>query len=79
MAEATLLPSDQPKADDAAAPATAPALTLSADANDPSRYTVALDLARSQKFRLKLVDADGRQNKQQPELAINVTPTARRT
>jgi hypothetical protein len=47
---------------------------LVVDPNDPSVYTVALDMLRSQRFALDLVDADGRKPKQATEFTLNVTP-----
>ncbi|MGB7160924.1 MAG: hypothetical protein WBD40_22875 [Tepidisphaeraceae bacterium] len=56
-------------------PATKPApLPLVVDPNDPSVYTVAVDMKQSQRFQLNLTDVDGRTNKHPPELTLNVTP-----
>ena len=54
-------------------PAAAP-LELKPDPSDPSLYSVAVDMKQSQSFRLHLTDEQGRRNKQQPELALNVLP-----
>jgi hypothetical protein len=50
------------------------ALELSADSVDPNTYTASLVLEKSRRFRLELVDHEGRKNKQPPEFAIHVTP-----
>jgi hypothetical protein len=47
---------------------------LVVDPKDPTVYTVALDMLRSQRFALDLVDADGRKAKQPTEFTLNVTP-----
>ncbi|HJS08035.1 MAG TPA: hypothetical protein VJ809_10265, partial [Pirellulales bacterium] len=49
-------------------------LTLAADPVDPNTYTTSLDLTQSRRYRLQLVDAEGRKNKLPPEIVINVTP-----
>lgn len=77
VADAKLLPHDaaaKDKSRTASSGAASPgAVTLAADAEDPNVYTVALDLKQSKRFRLQLVDAQGRRNKEQPELVVNVT------
>jgi hypothetical protein len=56
-------------------PTTKPSpVPLVVDPNDPSVYTVALDMRQSQRFALDLIDADGRKAKQPAELTLNVTP-----
>jgi hypothetical protein len=49
-------------------------LSLNADPVEPNTYTVSLVLDQSRRYRLQLVDADGRKNKLPPEFTINVTP-----
>jgi hypothetical protein len=70
VTQATLLPR---------APATQPsdasaAIELAADPNDPTKFSMTMDLQQSQTFKLRLVDGDGRKNKHETELAINVKP-----
>src|SRR3712207_3923853 len=82
VAEATLVPREKKpeaeagdKAPEVAAPAGAPApVALSRDSSDPGVYHVSVDLNQSQAYRLQLKDEQGRQNKQQPELVLNVVP-----
>jgi hypothetical protein len=76
VAEARLVANSTPKAanDAAAPPTTAPAaLALTADAADPGLYTLVMELTESRRFRLQLVDAQGRRNKEPPELVVTVT------
>jgi hypothetical protein len=47
---------------------------LVVDPKDPTVYTVGLDMLRSQRFALDLVDAEGRKPKQATEFTLNVTP-----
>ncbi|MEX2141065.1 MAG: DUF4175 family protein [Pirellulales bacterium] len=49
-------------------------LELAADPVDPNTYTTSLVLKESRRYRLQLVDSEGRANKLPPEFAINVTP-----
>jgi hypothetical protein len=67
VTEATLVPRSP-----ATQPTDAQPVTLTADANDPTRFTMTTDLKESQAWKLRLVDTDGRKNKYEPELSINV-------
>lgn len=49
-------------------------LTLAAESADSNVYSLILDMTESRRYRLHLIDHEGRKNKQPPELAINVTP-----
>jgi len=62
----------------AAAPATQPAIpsvpvTLTVDPKDATAYTLTMDLKYSQVYRVELVDADKRSNRDQAQMTINVT------
>jgi hypothetical protein len=48
-------------------------LTLTRVEGADSVYQVAYELARSQRFKLHLVDGEGRKNKLPPEIVVNVT------
>ena len=74
VADATLVPGQPRQSTEGAPAAPAVPVKLSADPSDPSVYTVSLDLAQSQRYRLHLKDDQGRANKQPPELVVNVTP-----
>lgn len=71
VAEAKLVPREA-RGEDATTPS-AP-LPLVVSSNDPSVYTVAIDMNQSRRFVVDLIDADGRKPKQAPELTLNVTP-----
>ncbi len=49
-------------------------IELAAEADDPATYRMTQTLEKSGRYRLHLVDADGRTNKQPPEFVFNVTP-----
>ncbi|HVS71918.1 MAG TPA: hypothetical protein VHQ47_11740 [Phycisphaerae bacterium] len=73
VAEATLAPNPR------GAAATQPAATLPApvaltvDPKDPTLYTVSLDMKKSEQFKLELVDADHRANREPALVTLNVT------
>lgn len=48
-------------------------LSLTPEPDQPGVYMLSLDLKQSQRFRLHLVDEQGRPNKEPPELVVNVT------
>ena len=78
VADAQLLPVARRPAEDATAtaPASQPAaqpVQLTADKTDPTLYTASIDIKDSQTYALQLVDADKRSNRDQAQLAINVT------
>jgi hypothetical protein len=57
----------------AAATAAAVPIDLKVDPNDPTKYTLSFSLTRSQNYQLQLIDADKRENRDRPTLALNVT------
>ena len=78
VAQASLLPGQRPqKREGDANPTTNPAaagpVALVPDPTDPSVYSVAFDMKESQRYRLQLVDDQGRGSKQTAELVVNVT------
>jgi hypothetical protein len=81
VAEARLVPNtrgspnDQATAEAASTEAASKdSLMLAADPVDANTYTTSLVLAQSRRYRLQLIDAEGRTNKLPPEFVINVTP-----
>ena len=71
VTDAKLIPADRGQSTTKESPQS---LTLTADRSDPAVYHLSLDMRQSQSFKLHLTDDRGRQNKQPPELALNVTP-----
>lgn len=49
-------------------------IPLLLDTTDPLNHLVSLDLARTTSWKVKLVDADGRENRVKPTLKATVTP-----
>lgn len=47
-------------------------LTLEPAANDPLKYTVSVTLSEPRRYKLRLEDSDGRQNRRPPELVVRV-------
>src|SRR5688572_18534000 len=72
VTEARLVPNK--KSGEKGDPAESQPVELKADPKDPSVYSANLDLKKTEGYRLQLVDADKRANKDPAEIAINVTP-----
>lgn len=49
-------------------------IELSPDPSDPTVYTAAVNMVLSHRVKLYLIDEQGRQNKQPPDLVLNVLP-----
>ncbi len=74
VTEAVLTPTPRPSKPGETVVPSAP-IKLMPDANDPNLYTTSIDMKQSQLLRLRLIDAEGRENKQPAsELTLNVNP-----
>ncbi|HVX85159.1 MAG TPA: hypothetical protein VH253_10125 [Phycisphaerae bacterium] len=73
VAEATLVPNPRGAAATQPAATLPAAVALTADPKDPTLYSVSLDMKQSEQFKLQLVDADHRANREPALVTLNVT------